>query len=385
MDKFILQQNKNAMIKSTLFKLLLCAATLAVVGCQEKSTTKRVREYDVMILEPTSRKLSSTYSATIRGKQDIDIRTKVQGYITDIQVKEGSLVRKGQTLFVIDQVPYEAALQTAIANVDVAQAAVDAAQLTTDSKERLFEQNIISEFDLNMARTQLASEKAQLAQAKANEANARNNLSYTLVKSPADGVIGTLPFRVGTLVSPSDSTPMTSVSDNSDMYVYFSMTESQVLSLTRQHGTLENALQSMPHIELQLSDGSIYKEKGRIEAISGIIDPTTGSVTVRAKFPNSRRLLLSGGSGNIILPHKAEGCIVIPQSATYEIQDKVYVFMYKDGVARSQIVGVFNISNGKEYVVESGLEKGDTIIVEGVGLLRDDMPIKIKDIVENKK
>lgn len=373
------------MIKSTLFKLLLCTATLAVVGCQEKSTTKRVREYDAMILSPTSRKLTSTYSATIRGKQDIDIRTKVQGYITDIQVKEGSLVRKGQTLFVIDQVPYEAALQTAIANVDVAQAAVDAAQLTTDSKERLFEQNIISEFDLNMARTQLASEKAQLAQAKANEANARNNLSYTLVKSPADGVIGTLPFRVGTLVSPSDQTPMTSVSDNSDMYVYFSMTESQVLSLTRQHGTLENALQSMPHIELQLSDGSIYQEKGRIEAISGIIDPTTGSVTVRAKFPNSRRLLLSGGSGNIILPHKAEGCIVIPQSATYEIQDKVYVFTYKDGVARSQIVGVFNISNGKEYVVESGLEKGDTIIVEGVGLLRDDMPIKIKDIVENKK
>jgi membrane fusion protein (multidrug efflux system) len=141
----------------------------------------------------------------------------------------------------------------------------------------------------------------------------------------------------------------------------------------------------MPSIELQLSDGTVYQEKGRIEAISGIIDPTTGSVTVRAKFPNYRRLLLSGGSGNIILPHKAEGCIVIPQAATYEIQDKVYVYTVQNGVAKSKIIGVFNISNGKEYVVESGLEEGDTIVVEGVGLLRDDQPVKIKRVVESEK
>ena len=365
--------------------LLLLAVVATLFSCEEEKSTKRTREYNVMILQPTSRKLTSTYSATIRGKQDIDIRPKVQGYITDIHVKEGSIVKKGQTLFTIDQVPYQAALQTAIANVDVAQAAVDAAELTTNSKELLYKQNIISEFDLNMARTQLASQRATLAQAKANEVNARNNLSYTLVKSPADGVIGTLPFRVCTLVSPSDSTPMTSVSDNSEMYVYFSMTESQVLSLTREHGSLEAALQAMPSIELQLSDGTIYKEKGRIEAISGIIDPTTGSVTVRAKFPNYRRLLLSGGSGNIILPHKADGCIVIPQSATYEIQDKIYVYTLKSGKAVSKIVGVFNISNGREYVVESGLIAGDTIVVEGVGLLREGDNIKIKSVVDSEK
>lgn len=373
-------------MKAYLSKLFIPLALVAImVGCEEEKSTKRTREYNVMILQPTSRKLTSTYSATIRGKQDIDIRPKVQGYITDIHVKEGSIVSKGQTLFTIDQVPYQAALQTAIANVDVAQAAVDAAELTTNSKEQLYKQNIISEFDLNMARTQLASQRATLAQAKANEVNARNNLSYTLVKSPADGVIGTLPFRVGTLVSPSDSTPMTSVSDNSEMYVYFSMTESQVLSLTREHGTLEAALKAMPSIELQLSDGTIYKNKGRIEAISGIIDPTTGSVTVRAKFPNYSRLLLSGGSGNIILPHKAEGCIVIPQSATFEIQDKIYVYTLKSGKAVSKIVGVFNISNGREYVVESGLMAGDTIVVEGVGLLRDGDNVKIKKVVENEK
>ena len=363
----------------------LVASTI-LVGCTEvTSTTKRTREYNAMILKTTSRQRSSTHSATIRGKQDVDIRPKVQGYITDIKVKEGSIVRQGQTLFIIDQVPYQAALATAQANVDVAQAQVNAAELSATSKEKLFEQNIISDFDLRMARTNLASAKAQLAQARANELTASNNLSYTLVKSPVDGVVGTLPFRVGTLVSPSDAAPMTSVSDNSEMYVYFSMSESQVLSLKRQYGALENALQELPMVELQLSDGTKYSEKGRIEAISGIIDPTTGSVTLRAKFPNSKRLLISGGSGTVLLPHRQEGCVVIPQHATFEVQDKVYAYKYENGVAKAKIIGVFEISNGKEYIVESGLIEGDTIIVEGIGLLRDDTPVKIKEIVTARK
>ena len=374
------------MTKKLLSGLLVCfVAVTLFAGCQEKTTkTKHTREYNAMILHTATRKLSSTYSATIRGKQDVDIRPKVQGYITDIKVKEGSIVRQGQTLFIIDQVPYQAALATAEANVNVAKAQVDAAELSATSKEKLFEQNIISDFDLRMARTTLASAKAQLAQARANELTASNNLSYTLVKSPVDGVVGTLPFRVGTLVSPSDATPMTSVSDNSEMYVYFSMSESQVLSLKRQYGALENALQELPPVQLQLSDGTIYTEKGRIEAISGIIDPTTGSVTLRAKFPNRKRLLLSGGSGTVILPHRQEGCVVIPQHATFEVQDKVYAYKIESGVAKATIIG-FEISNGKEYIVESGLIEGDTIVVEGIGLLRDDTPIKIKEFVSLKK
>ena len=377
------------MKKNLLFGLMACiVATTLFTGCgeeKEAKTSKQTREYNAMVLTSTSRKLSSTYSATIRGKQDVDIRPKVQGYITDIKVKEGSVVKQGQTLFIIDQVPYQAALATAEANVDVAKAQVDAAELSASSKEKLFEQNIISDFDLRMARTTLASAKAQLAQARANELTASNNLSYTLVKSPVDGVVGTLPFRVGTLVSPSDAAPMTSVSDNSEMYVYFSMSESQVLSLKRQYGALENALQELPMVELQLSDGTKYSEKGRIEAISGIIDPTTGSVTLRAKFPNSKRLLISGGSGTVLLPHRQEGCVVIPQHATFEVQDKVYAYKYENGVAKAKIIGVFEISNGKEYIVESGLIEGDTIIVEGIGLLRDDTPVKIKEIVTAKK
>jgi membrane fusion protein (multidrug efflux system) len=168
------------------------------------------------------------------------------------------------------------------------------------------------------------------------------------------------------------------------MYVYFSMSESQVLSLKRQYGALENALQELPDVQLQLSDGTIYSEKGRIEAILGIIDPTTGSVTLRAKFSNRKRLLLSGGSGTLILPHRQEGCVVIPQHATFEVQDKVYAYKVENGIAKARIIGVFEISNGKEYIVESGLIEGDTIVVEGIGLLRDDTPIKIKDFVTLK-
>lgn len=376
------------MTKKLLSGLMVClVATLLFTGCKEDTTTttKRAREYNAMVLQTTSRKLASTYSATIRGKQDVDIRTKVEGYITDIKVKEGSIVKQGQTLFVIDQAQYLAALATAEAKVEVKQALVEASQLSAAAKEVLFEQNIVSEFDLRMARTNLAASKAELAQAKADELTASNNLAYTLIKSPVDGVVGTLPFRVGTFVRPSESTPITTVSDNSEMYVYFSLSESQVLSLKRQYGAIESALQELPDVELQLSDGTIYSEKGRIEAISGIIDPTTGSVTLRAKFPNRNRLLISGGSGTIILPHRQEGCVVIPQHATYEVQDKVYAYKVENGVSKAIIIGVFEISNGKEYIVESGLMEGDTIITEGIGVLRNGVPVKLKNVVNQKK
>ena len=365
--------------------VLAVVATVAAgmpTACKRQGEAGKARSYDVMVLSPESRELSSIYSATIRGKQDIDIRPKVSGYITDIHVREGAYVTKGKSLFIIDQAPYQAALQTAVANVNIAKAAVEAATLTLASKERLYQQNIISEYEYQLAATTLDKEKAQLELAQANEVNARNNLSYTVVKSPADGVVGNLPFRVGTLVSPSDATPLTSVSDNSEMYVYFSMTERQVLGLTRAYGSLDNALRSLPELELQLSDGTRYAEKGRIEAISGIIDPTTGAVSVRAKFPNARRLLLSGGAGNVLMPYSQDNCIVIPQSATYEIQDKTYVFQVVNGLAKSKLIDIFPLSTGKEYVVQGGLAPGDTIVAAGVGLLRDGAPVSIKNVIK---
>lgn len=367
------------------FVLLLLSAGLAsisLVGCGEDEAAKKSRQYNVMVLKPTSRNLSSSYSATIRGKQDVDIRPKVSGYITDIYVREGATVSKGQTLFIIDQSQYKSELETAVANVDVAQATVDASELTLNSKQMLFDQKIISAFDIQMANTTLARDKAVLAQAQANLNKAQNNFNYTIVKSPVDGVVGSLPFRVGALVSPSDSTPLTSVSDNSEMYVYFSMNESQVLSLMRQYGSLDNVLNNMPDLKLELSDGTLYNSPGRIESISGIIDPSTGAISVRARFPNRQRLLLSGASGNVILPHDQHNCLVIPQSATFEVQDQVYAYQYCGSVAKARIINVFEISNGREYVVESGLSAGDTLVIEGVGLLKDGSALSIKKIVE---
>lgn len=283
----------------------------------------------------------------------------------------GSSSKKGQTLVIIDQVPYKAALETAIANVKSAEASVATARLTADSKEQLFKENVVSAFDLQTARNSLLQAEATLAQAKAEEVNARNDLSYTEVKSPVDGVSGMLPYRVGALVDASITTPLTTVSDDTEMYVYFSMTESQVLSLIRQYKTLDEAMKQMPEVELKLSDGLTYAHKGRIDAISGTIDTSTGAVSLRATFPNPEHILRNGGSGTVVLPYIKENVLIVPQEATYEIQDKIFVYKVVDGKATSSQVSVFPINDGKEYIIESGLEEGETIIAEGAGLVQE--------------
>ena len=287
-------------------------------------------------------------------------------------------MRRGQVLFIIDQVPYLAALRTAEANVEAARAGVATSQLTYDSKKELYAQKVISEFDLKTSYNSLLTAKAQLAQAEAQQVNAANNLSYTEVKSPADGMVGMLPYRVGTLVSASLPKPLTTVSDNSNMYVYFSMTENQLLDLTRRYGSKDKALAEMDSIELQLNDRSVYPQEGKIETISGVIDTSTGTVSLRAVFPNKEGLLTSGGSGNVIIPVRKENCIVVPQSATYEVQDKVYVYKVVDGKAQSVPVQVTRVNGGQEYIVESGLKVGDTIVAEGVGLLREGTSVQPK-------
>jgi membrane fusion protein (multidrug efflux system) len=328
-----------------------------------------------MTIATTDREIPSNYSATIRGRQDIAIYPQVSGTISQLCVNEGQKVTKGQTLFIIDQVPYKASLQTAEANVEAAKAGVATAQLTYDGKKELFARNVVSQFDLSTANNNLLTAKAQLAQAEAQRVNAANNLSYTVVKAPTDGVVGTLPYRVGALVSASIPQPLTTVSDNSEMYVYFSMTENQLLALTRQYGSIAETLKSMPGVQLQLSDGSTYDQTGRVESISGVIDTSTGSVSLRAAFPNPNGLLHSGGAGNVILPSIYKDCIAVPQAATFELQDKVYVYKVVDGKATSAMIDVEKISNGREYIARTGLVPGDVIVAEGVGLLREGTPI----------
>ena len=318
-----------------------------------------------------SRTLSQSYTAVINGRQSVEIRPQVSGTITQVCIAEGAQVKKGQTLVIIDQVPYKAALETAIANVKSAEASVATARLTADSKEQLFKENVVSAFDLQTARNSLLQAEATLAQAKAEEVNARNDLSYTEVRSPVDGVSGMLPYRVGALVDASITTPLTTVSDDTEMYVYFSMTESQVLSLIRQYKTLDEAMKQMPEVELKLSDGLTYAHKGRIDAISGTIDTSTGAVSLRATFPNPEHILRNGGSGTVVLPYIKENVLIVPQEATYEIQDKIFVYKVVDGKATSSQVSVFPINDGKEYIIESGLEEGETIIAEGAGLVQE--------------
>lgn len=362
-------------MRNSFLAALLCSGAV-LTGCGGGTApTEQPKEYKVMNVSRTDKEIQSNYSAAIRGRQDINIYPQVSGTIVQVCINEGERVRRGQSLFIIDQVPYKAALQVAEANVETAKAGVATAELVYESKQALFDEQVISEFELSTAKNSLLTARAQLAQAEAQAVSARNNLSYTVVKSPANGVAGKLPFRVGALVSPSIPQPLTTVSDNSNMYVYFSLTENQLLGLTRRYGSKDSALVKMPPIRLQLNDRSLYAETGRIESISGVIDQATGTVSLRAVFPNSKGLLTSGGSGNVILPEIRTACIAIPQSATYELQDKVFVYKVVDGKAQSVPVQVTRINGGKEYIVDSGLEEGDIIVAEGVGLLREGMQV----------
>ncbi len=360
-------------MKQKFVKAALAACCAAAVGCVEAPVAAGPEHYAVQTVATSDREIPVYYSATVRGRQDIDIYPQISGTVSELCITEGQQVDEGQTLFIIDQVPYKAALQTAEANVAAAKAGVSTAKLVRDSKKQLFRRKVVSQFDLSSAQNQLLTAEAQLAQAEAQRVSAANNLSYTVVKAPSKGVVGTLPFRVGALVGPSAK--LTTVSDNSEMYIYFSMTENQLLNLTRRYGSTAATLQNMPDVQLQLSDGSLYEHSGRVESISGVIDASTGSVQLRAAFPNKNGLLHSGGSGNIILPSVYKDCIVIPQTATFEIQDKVYVYKVIDGKASSAMIDVEKVTNGREYIVRSGLEPGETIVAEGVGLLREGTPI----------
>ncbi len=353
--------------------------TLAVAGCQnQQSRTMPVGEYDMLTITKSDCELSKFASATIRGRQDISIYPQVAGTLTELCVEEGDRVAEGDVMFVIDQIPYRAAVLTAEAALATAEASMATSKLTYESKMKLYEANVVSEFDLTTSRNALTVAEAQVAQAVAQLTNARNNLSYTTVKAPAAGVIGTLPYRVGALVSASIPQPLTTLSDNSTMEVYFSIAENDLLSMVRSKGSREAALKSYPRVSLKLSDGSIYEHKGRVASMSGVIDRSTGAISVRADFANPDGLLHSGATGNIVIPTQRKGVVVIPQSATFELQDKKFVFTNADGVAKSKLISVTPVTGGKDYIVESGLSVGDKIVSEGVGLLREGTPIKEK-------
>ncbi len=349
-------------------------------GNQQQSATNTPVAYKTLKVKAEDRTIDTKYSATIRGRQDIQVLPQVSGTLQQLCVTEGQKVTKGQTLFIIDQVPYQAALNTAKANLEAAKAAEATAKLSLESTQNLHAQQVVSDFDLQTAQNSFAQAKAAVAQATAAVTNAANSLSYTVVKSPANGVVGTLPYRVGALVGPSIPTPLTTVSDNHQMYVYFSINESQMLERIREAGSSDAAVKAMPAVRLQLVDGSEYEETGVVETASGVVDQATGSVSLRAVFNNPNGILHSGSTGNVVIPVEIKDHIIVPAAAVKQLQTvhQVFKVVKKDGqrVAEGTNITIAPYNTGKEFIVLSGLKAGDEIIADGAGMVKEGALVK---------
>ena len=368
--------------------LYLLAIALLTVVCrplssgeekqQDGSEDNAAASFETMTVAKQDITLEQSYPAQIDGRQSVKIIPRVEGYLRQICVKEGQRVKKGQVLFVIDQATYQAEVKAAEANVAVAKAGVETAQLNYDSRKTLFQKDVVSDYDLRTATANLSMAKAQSQQAQAQLLSARTNLSYTVLRSPSDGVVGSLPFRIGDFVGPSTQSGLTTVADAYEMYVYFSLTERDVMSRIAEHGSLDKAVAAFPPVILLTANGDTCTVKGRVESVSGVVDSSMGSVSARAVFPNADNRLLSGSTGSIVIPKKMKQVIVIPQSATYEIQDKIYVYKVVDGKAESAIITVLPMNDGKHYVVTSGLAVGDVIVAKGANYVKEGQEISTK-------
>jgi membrane fusion protein (multidrug efflux system) len=350
--------------------LLFAAATMLLASCGGGGgrPTFGDNEYPVVTVGTSSASMQTTYPATIKGVQDVQISPKVQGFITQINVKEGQTVGAGQVLFVLDNVTYQSQVRQSQASVNTAQAACNTAKLSYENAQKLFENKVIGDFELQSATNSYESAKAALALAQAGLASAKEMLSFCYVKSPAAGVVGTLPYKKGALVN--TASVLTTVSNNSSMEIYFSLTEKDALSMT------QASLGEMPSVKLQLADGTIYGHEGKVTKMSGVIDAATGSVQVIALFPNPDRLLKSGGSGAIIIPKDNNSAIIIPQSCVSEVQNKKFVYVLeKDNKVKYTEIQVDPQNDGNNYIVTEGLKVGDKYVTNGITKLTDGMEI----------
>ncbi len=375
-------------IKDKLSIILLLLFSLLVFSCSNKSGsdnrlaaagTSPVQAYPVFTVVAQNATLQTSYPATLQGQQNIEIRPKIDGYVEQIFIDEGAIVKKGQVLFRISAPQYQQDVNTSAAAISSAEADVSAAELQVRKTKSLVEKDIISKYELESTEYTLQARKASLAQAKAGLANARTNLGYTTVTTPVNGVIGTIPYKLGSLVSSITQMPLTTVSNISNVYAYFSLNEKQLLYFSRQYkgNTLEEKLRQLPLVTLTLSDGSEYPEKGKVETISGLINTQTGSASFRATFPNPVSILRSGGSAIVQIPVAASNAILIPQKSTYELQGKRFVYLVANGnKILSTEIEIDPIPAGQYFVVTKGLKAGDTIVLESAAPLQDSTVIK---------
>ena len=352
-------------------KLMMFAAvavTLVSCGGGGGRPTFGDNEFPVTTVGTSNADMQSTFPAMIKGVQDVEIRPKVQGFLTQINVREGQTVSAGQILFVLDNETYQAQVRQAQAAVNTAQQQVNTAQLTYENSKMLHENKVIGDYELKTSENAFESAKAQLAQAQAAVASAREQLSFCFVKSPASGVVGTLPFKKGALVSASNT--LTTVSNISSMEVYFSVTEKDAMALSAA------GLGSLPPVKLQLADGSIYAHEGKVIKMSGVIDQATGTVQLIATFTNPEKLLKSGGAGTIIIPRQATSAIIIPQSCVSEVQNKKFVYtLGKDNKVKYTEIKVDPQDDGNSFIVTDGLKAGDKYVTNGITKLNDGMEI----------
>ncbi len=351
--------------------ILLATGSIVLPSCKGKSDQQQgmqAPELAVLTMATTDATLETAYPTTLEGENDVEIRPQVTGFITKVNVEEGDRVSKGQVLFSIDQVQLQAAVEQAQAAVAVAQANVNTATTNATNNKILLDKNIISQSAYQTSVDALNSAKAQLQQAQAGLTSARKNLSYSSVTAPVAGVVGTIDFKEGTLVSPS--TLLTVLSNNSDMQANFSLTEKDVLNYTDGgKRSLKDVIGELPEVSLQLATGEIYPYKGKIISVSGVLNQATGSANAKAVFPNPDGMLRSGNTGKVLLPSIHQGVMLVPQKATFEVQDMKFVFVVGDSAKlKSRNITIAPENDGKNYIVTSGLNPGETIVTEGVGI-----------------
>ncbi|QJB33032.1 efflux RND transporter periplasmic adaptor subunit [Chitinophaga oryzae] len=359
--------------------LALLSLLTACGGHKEAGYSNEPQPYPVLTLKTSETTLYMDYPATVRGQQNIEIRPKVDGYVAGILVDEGATVKKGQLLFKINAPQYEQEVLTAQAAIKSAEAAVNTARMQVRKVTPLVKKEIVSNYELEAAELALQAREAELAQAKASLQNARVNLGYTTIYSPADGVIGTLPYKIGSLVAPASAQPLTVLADIANVHVYFSFTEKQLLDLagTDANIPLDAKLKQLPPVQLVLANGNEYTEKGKVETTGGLINNGTGAISMRAVFPNKAGLIRSGSSATIRIVQPVSNALIVPAKAIYELQGKKFVYTIDSaGAAHSREITVSDRSSGDVYIVSNGLQAGDKIVADGIGSLKEGTKIK---------
>ena len=355
---------------------------------QDSSTSENApTPYPVLSVEARSLVLPSSYPTTLEGVQTVSVRPRVEGFIVEMKVDEGDPVERGEVLFRLNNEEYRQAVRSAKADVEAARANVQQAQDEVERLTSLVEKDIVSEYELRSAKNTLASRKGALSQAQAALKNAQVNLDYTYVRSPADGVIGSIPYRIGSLVSSNSAEPLTVVSDISEVRAYFSMNERELLEMVQEtgvgdrDGVLRERIANLPDAHLILSDGTTYEHAGDISLASGHINTETGSASFRARFPNPEKMLRNGATGTLQIPYRRDSSIVVPKSATYEVQDKRFVYRVTDSsTVESTEIRVSARSTARLFVVNEGLSAGDRIVTEGIGGISDGTAIRPRSV-----